>query len=338
MTDTASAQRSLCSLLGIEVPIILAPIADSLELTAAVSNAGGLSILPVSWTEPKALRQVIRDTRALTDRPIAVNLVLEWDQHDRLEACLEEGITIVSFFWGDPAGYRERVHQAGGLVMHTVGGAAEARSSVDAGTDVIVAQGWEAGGHVWGGVSTMVLVPSVVDAVGATPVVAAGGIADGRGVAAAFALGASAVWLGTRFVASQEAPYDPLYKDRIVRATEADTVHSTVFNVGWPDAPHRTLRNSTIDRWEAAGSPTSGSRPGEDEVVAREPDGSPVTRYSSEPPSEGITGDLEAMALYAGQGGGLVGSIEPAAEIVRKLMDDAKHALAGAARFSQNNE
>ena len=101
---------------------------------------------------------------------------------------------------------------------------------------------------------------------GPTPVVAAGGIADGRGVAAAFALGASGVWLGTRFVASQEAPYDPQYKDRIVRATEADTVHSTVFNVGWPDAPHRTLCNSTIDRWEAAGSPTSSSRPGEGEL------------------------------------------------------------------------
>lgn len=129
----------------------------------------------------------------------------------------------------------------------------EARGAVDAGVDIIVAQGWEAGGHVWGEVSTLTLVPAVVDAVGTTPVIAAGGIADGRGLAAVLALGAGAAWMGTRFVASVEAPAHPDYVARVLGAAETGTFHSKLFDIGWPDAAHRVLRNATIDAWlEAA--------------------------------------------------------------------------------------
>ena len=130
----------------------------------------------------------------------------------------------------------------------------------------------------------MALVPAVVDAVAPIPVVAAGGIGDGRGLAAVLMLGASAAWLGTRFVMSAEAPALPAYRDRLAAADATSTVYSSVFDVGWPDAPHRTLRNSTLEMWEAAGRPPSGERPGEGETVGTWSDGEPIVRYESESP------------------------------------------------------
>jgi nitronate monooxygenase len=177
---------------------------------------------------------------------------------------------------------------------------------VDAGVDVVVAQGWEAGGHVWGEVATLPLVPRVVDAVYPTPVVAAGGIADGRGVAAVLALGAAGAWIGTRFLMSEEALAPPTYRELLMRACEADTVYSRIFDQGWPNAPHRALRNSTIKRWEEAGCPPSGRRPGEGETIAAFPGGEPVQRYADVHPVSGMIGELEALALYAGQSVGLV--------------------------------
>jgi nitronate monooxygenase len=317
----------LCDLLGIEVPLVQAPVCSAPALAAAVSEAGGLGMLQLSWLEAGEAREAVRKTRRRTRRAFGVNLVLEWPQEERLELALEEGVRIVSFFWGDPAAYAARVHEHDGLVLCTVAGAEEARRVVAAGADVVVAQGWEAGGHVWGEVTTLALVPRVVDAVDPVPVVAAGGIADGRGFAAALALGAAGVWVGTRFVASEEAELHPDYKERVLRAAETDTFWSSVFDVGWPDAPHRTLRNSTIRSWEAAGRPEPGRRPGEGETVAVREDGSGVVRYAVSDPAPGMTGELEALALYAGQGAGLVREILPAAEIVRTMAAEAEHSL-----------
>ncbi len=209
------------------------------------------------------MRRAIRQTRQLTDRPFGVNLILQWPQQERLKVCLEEGVRVVSFFWGDPSPYIAAVHVAGSLVMHTVGSAAEARQVRDSGVDILVAQGWEAGGHVWGQVATLPLIPCVVDAVAPAPVVAAGGIADGRGLAAVLNLGAAGAWIGTRFIASQEADAHPVYKEKVLQAAETDTVYSRLFDGGWPDAPHRTLHNSTLTNWETSGSPPSGE-PGDD--------------------------------------------------------------------------
>ena len=166
----------------------------------------------------------------------------------------------------------------------------------------------------------------MVDAVAPTPVVAAGGIADGRGMAAALALGAAGVWLGTRFLASEEAGAHPFYKEMLLQAKETDTFYSCLFDMVWPDAPHRTLRNSTINNWEAAGRPPTGQRPGEGEVIAHQADGRPVVRYSASAYA-GVTGEVEAMALWAGQGVGLVTRIQPAAEIVRELAEEAERVL-----------
>src|SRR5579871_3556458 len=255
-------------MLGIEQPIVLAPMVDIPELAAAVSNAGALGMLTLTWSDD--VGAVVRKTAALTSRPFGGNFVLTSDHHRPLDQALAAGLRIVSFFMGDPAGYVEQVHEAGGIVLHTVGTAEEARRAVASGVDVIVAQGWEAGGHVWGTIATLPLVPAVVDAVAPVPVIAAGGIGDARGVAAVLALGAQAALLGTRFLLADEMPIHDEYRRRLVAATETDAVwYPNLYEVGWPDASHRALRNSTAELWEAAGRPALGSRPREGEVLAR---------------------------------------------------------------------
>ena len=322
--------------LGIEQPIIQAPIGGLSvpALAGAVSNAGGLGMMAVTWMSPDEIRAAIDAVRAITDRPFGVNIIIDRSdepQDERVEVALAAGAPIISFFWGDPAPFVERVHRAGAKATLTVGSAEEAGRAADAGIDVIVAQGWEAGGHVWGQVSTLALVPAVADAVGDTPVVAAGGITDGRGLAAVLALGAGAAWMGTRFVASDEAPAHPHWKSRITGARETDTYYSSLFDVGWPDAPHRTLRNRTIDDWLAAGSPPSGQRPGEGEVLATRPDGTELVRYGSTSARDSAVGRIDDLSLWCGQGVALVKEVLPAAEIVRRTVAEAEAILAGLA-------
>jgi nitronate monooxygenase len=321
---------AFCRLVGIPLPIVQAPIGGlaTPEVAAAASEAGALGMLAMTWKEPDEIDAIVAQMTELTDRPFGVNLILRTEQEERLKRCLDAGVRIVSFFWGDPAPLIPIAHAAGALVMHTVGSAVEARRAVDVGVDIVVAQGWEAGGHVWGNVATMALVPAVVDAVGPTPVVAAGGIGDGRGLAAALALGASAGWLGTRFAASVEAQAHPRYQELLVAATETSTYHGTVFDVGWPDAPHRTLRNATVDAWEQAGRPPSGSRPGEGESLASDPAGDEVVRYQSVSPRAELDGDIDALSLWAGHSVALVRELKPVRDIVNDIAREAAEVLA----------
>ena len=312
-------RTQVCELLGIEQPIVQAPMSAVPELAAAVSNAGALGMLALTWSTPAG--DVVHETAKLTDRPFGGNLILSSDQHRRLDEALEAGLRIVSLFWGDPAGYVERVHDAGGIVLHTVGSAEEARRAIAGGVDVVVAQGWEGGGHVHGQVATLPLVPAVVDAVAPVPVIAAGGIGDARGVAAVFALGAQAAWLGTRFLLAQEMPIHEEYRRLVMNASEtAAEWYADLYEVGWPDAPHRAIRNSTAEAWEAAGRPPLGSRPGEGDVIAHFADGEPILRYSTAAPTVGTTGDVEACSLWAGQSVALARQPQPAAEIVAELV------------------
>jgi nitronate monooxygenase len=320
----------LCDLLGIDVPIVQAPIggASVPALAAAVSEAGALGTIALSWTKPENVAAVVEDVRSRTSKPVHANILQEWPPEERLDAVLEAGVKIVSLAWGDPAPYVERIHAAGATVIGTAGTAVEAKRFADSGVDVICAQGWEAGGHVWGQVATMALVPAVVDAVAPVPVIAAGGIVDGRGIAAALALGAQGVWLGTRFLLAEEAPLHDEYRSHLLRARGEDALYAAdLFDVGWERAPHRALRNSTRERWEAAGSPPPGERPGEGETVAARADGTPIARYSSSMPVAGITGEIEALSMWAGQGIGLLDRVQPAGEIVRELVDDADAVL-----------
>jgi nitronate monooxygenase len=327
-------------LLGIDLPVVQAPLgtASTPELVAAVSNAGGLGTLSITWRSIAETRDLIRQVKELTDKPFGVNLVVHWDPTERLEIALEEGVRLISFFWGTPAPWNETARARGALVAQTVGSAAEAKSAVDLGVDLIVAQGWEAGGKVWGHVATMPLVPAVVNAVTPVPVLAAGGIADGRGLAAALCLGAAGVWIGTRFLLAEEANVHEMYRERLINAGEHETVYTTLFRGGWPpNTPLRTLSNHTLQLWEEAGRPDHGRRPGECDVIGQTSRGTPIIRYDDDFPARGTTGDLESMVLYAGESVGLVRRVQPAAEIVGDIARQAAEVLdrlAEAARMS----
>src|SRR5271154_2273732 len=317
MTD--HKKTPVCELLGIELPIVEAPLSADPRLPAAVSNAGGLGTLGLGWADDAGA--VVRETATLTDRPFAGNFVLAFDQHHRVDQALSAGLRVVSLFWGDPQGYVELVHDAGGLVMHTVGSVEEARRAVGCGVDIVVAQGWEAGGHVWSRVATLPLVPAVVDAVAPVPVIAAGGIGDARGVAAGLAPGAQAAGLGTRVLLAQEMPIHEEYRRRVMDAVETDAEwYPDLYDVDWPDSPHRALRNSTPQMWEAAGRPPLDSRPGVGDVIAHFASGEAIVRYEPAPPMVGTTGDIEALSMWAGQSVALARQPRPAADIVAELV------------------
>ncbi|MWV39743.1 nitronate monooxygenase [Natrialba sp. INN-245] len=326
---------ALCETVGIEHPIVQAPIgsATTPELAAAVSNAGGLGHLAVTWRDIAETSRLIRETRERTDEPFAVNLALDdrttiVDTDDHLEAILDASPDVVTFSFGDAAPYVDWVHDAGALAFQTVGSAAAARKAVDAGIDVVVTQGLEAGGHVQSEVATTALVPPVADAVGDdVPIVAAGGIADGRGIAAALALGADGAWLGTRFVATTQASVHETYRERVIESDETDTRYTTLYDKGWPGMPHRMLENGTLERWDAAGQPEPGERPGEDDVVATTESGKPIERYDEALATPDVDGAIEEMALYAGQSGGVVEETLPAEEVLEVLVTELRETV-----------
>ena len=317
-------KTSLTNLLKIKYPILQAPIgsATTPELAAAVSNAGGLGSLALSWKSPDETREMIRKTKQLTSKPFAVNLVLAFEQDERVQICIEEKVAVVSFFWGDGSRFFPELKKNNILAAQTVSNAGEAVYYEDKGADFLIAQGWEAGGHVKGTVAMSILIPAIADKVN-IPIAAAGGIADGRGFMAALGLGAAGICLGTRFLMSKEAGVHPVYQELITNASENDTYYAEkLFNIGWDDAPHRVLNNSTVAGWLSAGKPDAGARPGEDEIMAHYPDGRPIPRYAYNSPMRNITGNLEAMALYAGQSAGLISGIKSAAGIIEALVKE----------------
>ncbi len=288
----------------------------------------------MTWRDPDATRAAIRRTRQLTDAPFAVNLVLDDATTPRppaehLETCLEAGAPVVSVSFGEPESLLDRCAAAGVPTVATVGSAAMAESVVPAGADCVVAQGWEAGGHLQSDVATLPLVPRVVDAVPDTPVLAAGGVADWRGLAAVLALGADGAWLGTRSVPTEEAAAHERYQRAVAAAAETDTVRSHLFDGGWPGRDHRPLRIRTVEAWEAAGAPAPGDRPGEGEDVARTPAGDLVARYDDLPPMDDLDGDVDALPHYAGQSAGLAADVRPAEAVVAAVAAEATQTIEG---------
>jgi nitronate monooxygenase len=321
----------ICDLFGIEFPIISAGMGGvaCAELAAAVSEAGGLGTLGLAAFSREGIRNEIAAAQARTHKPLAANLLVPFLRPGIIETVADTGLAAVTFFWGDPRAYREaisRLHNTGTMVIWQCGAVDEARWARDAGADAVMAQGLEAGGHVRGQVTTLALVPEMRDALGGLPLIAAGGIADGRGLVAALALGADGAAFGTRFLASVEAAAHPSYKERILAAHAGDTVHTTLFDIGWPDAPHRVLRTAVVDEWERAGRPESGKRPGEGEIIVRmrRPEIEvPLVNYTVMPPTDYTEGEIERLAFYAGQSCSLVNELLPAGEIVRRIVAEA---------------
>jgi nitronate monooxygenase len=337
-------QTPLCRELGIEFPVFSVGfgLGAGPELVAAVSNAGGFGVLGVTRMPPDHMRQVIARTRGLTQRPFGVNIIIGEDEsftdEDRetvaaeIAAAAAERVAAVVLFWGDPAPYVEPAHRHDVKVFIQVGSLAEAEAAAAAGVDVVIAQGLEAGGHVRGTTSIWELLPATVEAIAPTPVLASGGIGDGAGLARALRLGAQGVSLGTRFVASEEAWIHPAYKQRVVDSTAEDTVYNELYDVGWPNAPHRTLRNRTLEEWDAAGRPPSGERPGENKPIGKRRlvtgERRDWLRYAAGMLAPDFEGDVDYAPMWAGESCSVVNDIKPAGEIVRVLARDAERALA----------
>src|SRR5438270_1462418 len=225
------------------------------ELVGAVSEAGGLGVIGASFVPPDEVAAVVAQARAITAKPIGINLLLHATE-ERVEEILEHEPAVFSTAWPrddqDLATIFARAHQSGAKVMHMVPTLADAERAAEAGADVIVAQGTEGGGHI-GLMGTAVIVRQVAKAVAPIPVLAAGGFADGAGLAAALALGASGILLGTRFLATDEAPVEGYYKDAVVASDGTDTVVTTVADTlsgrDWPGASARVARTRFIERW-----------------------------------------------------------------------------------------
>jgi NAD(P)H-dependent flavin oxidoreductase YrpB (nitropropane dioxygenase family) len=323
----------LCQQLEIEHPILSVGMGGGMagpELVAAVSNAGACGVLGMGGVPAPYIRQQIQQLRTMTDKPFGVNIILPLLQEGQIETCLDEQVPILVLFWGDPQPYVAEAHRRGTKVFIQVGCVEEAVAAAEAGVDAIIAQGIEAGGHVKSTTSLSTIVPAIVEAVGPVPVIAAGGIANGKGVVAALSLGAQAVSMGTRFVASEEVLVTQEYKERIVASRAEDTIHTFLFDVGWPDAAHRVLRNAAVEEWQAAGCPATGKRPGEGEVVGSMSIAGvtmDVPRYGIFPPMPGFQGETEHTALYAGESCSLIHDIKPAGQIVHDIVSEAESIL-----------
>ena len=303
----------LCDLVGVEFPIIQAgmSIFTSPELAAAVSNAGALGSLG-AWNRPlDQLRRDLAQLQDLTDAPFAVNHVVPALDADAFAATLEAAPAVVSFALDDAGDRMRQVHDAGGLVMQQINTVQQAEVAAEHGADILVAQGGEAGGY-GGSVSTLSLVPQVVDAVAPVPVVAAGGIGDGRGIAAVMLLGAAGVNLGSRFLASTESPVGERWRKSLVTRPSEEWVQAEFINALSPNPGTvgygtrvRLLRTEFVERWEERSS-----------EIQADP-----SALLAEIAAADEAGDRELLLVVGGQSAGLIQQVEPAADIVRALVE-----------------
>jgi nitronate monooxygenase len=311
--------KALMALFGLKYPIFEAchGRATSPELAIAVSNAGAMGALAGLISADEA-RDVVSKVRLATKGPFVINWILK-DVPVSLQAALDAGAPIVQFSWGMPTrDMISAIRAAKARLGMQVTSAESARAALDLGADYLVCQGTEAGGHVQATRGLYETLPVVVDEAKQTPVIAAGGIGNGQGIRKALLAGASAAALGTRFVATVESNAHPAYKNAVIAAHAEDTALTNCFQDGWP-AMHRALRNSTFVKWDAAGCPPPGKRPGEGDVVATTPDGSKVLRYAFLSPTRALNGAVTECALFAGLGVDFVKDLPTAGELVERL-------------------
>ncbi len=311
----------VCEVLGIEHPLCLGGMGSIFApaMVAAVSEAGGLGALGCHGLSPEQIGSAAKAIRERTAKPFALNFLLFQVSEQPFAAALAERPKVMAFAW--PAGgqdikpYIERAHGIDAKVTFMVSDVAGAKRAAEAGADVIVAQGTEGGGHV-GWMTSLALTPMVVDAVAPIPVLSAGGIADGRGLAAALALGASGVLLGTRFLASDESPLHPNFKRAIVESDGHDTMLTEIPDLAmglvWPGAMSRGRRNRFMERWAGREWALRANQ-----AAARA--GVQAARKA---------GDTEEAPLSFGQDAGLIHEILPAAEIVRRVLAEAERIVA----------
>lgn len=316
---------------GLTTPIVNAGMAMIArpELAAAVSNAGGLGTIGCDINPSDILRQHVRETRALTERPFGVDLIGDFLTDDHLDVLIEERVAVAIFFWTFPS--REQVARLknnGVAVWMQAGTVAETDAAVALGADALIVQGAEAGGHNRSEASTMTLFPRIRRRHADLPLLAAGGIADGTTMAAALVLGADAVWCGSRFLAAAESAAHEGYKAAVVEADVGDTAILSVYGPEWPSQPMRAILNTGAQ--DAVGRETEAITEAAGKIVGSvDLNGQtvPVPRYSALLPTGSFEGDLDQTCLTAGQSVGNIDAVLPAAEIVRAMTNEAAEAL-----------
>ncbi len=300
----------VCDVLGIEVPILQAGMSTytSAELVAAVSNAGGLGIIGALGRNKDDLRDEIKRVRALTSKPFGVNHVVSRIDDACVELSLSQRVPVISLSWGRATELTAKAHEAGLKVVHQVTTPEEAGGVAAEGADVVIAQGSEGGGHVATSMSTFAIVPQAVDLIKPVPVIAAGGIADGRGLAAAIMLGAQGVLMGTRFLATVEAHGRGHSKDALLNSLGSSTIASKfyddVLGIPWPGSVVRAIRNPILEEW--------AKRPGE--WMQK------IDELRPQLQAAVANGDF----VLAGEAVGLVHEILPAAEVVKRVAAEAE--------------
>lgn len=325
--------RPICDLLQCRYPILSAGMGGvaRAELTAAVSKAGGFGCLGMVREPAELIAREIRAVRAITNNAFGVNLIPSATDpdlfKDQLAACREEKVHTLTFFWDVCPNSIAVAKSGGSRVLYQVGSVEDALKAEAAVADAVIVQGFEAGGHVRGSISSLVLLPLVANAID-IPVLGSGGFASGASLVAAFALGAQGIHCGTTFVATKESFAHDFHKQRIVGANAQDTVHTDAFGINWPPAsPVRVLKNSVTETLK-------GNLYGYDsdaierEVIANE-QGRDIYRFSTDSPLRSMTGDLESLALFAGQVAGQVVQIEGAGKVVERIAEEARSVLAG---------
>lgn len=320
---------------GLKVPFINAGMAfiATAPLAQAVCKAGGMGTLGAAGMPPDVLQAAIRDVKAAGPACFGVDIIARFSGIEHIEVCVTEKVPVVVFFWDDPPDeWLSRLRAAGSEIWFQVGSVDEAKAALRRGAEALVVQGSEAGGHNRAAAATFSLLPAVIDAVPSVPVIAAGGIADGRTVAAALALGADAVWVGTRLLASFEAYAHPQYKDRVVAAGVGDTARHLIFGPEFPDASTRGLRNRIVREWELRDDPPPYSSVpdaqlpviGQARLYEQE---FPMKRFCGFPPTPEFTGDLEEMSLLAGEAVGQTKQLMSAASIIDEMMNGAEEVI-----------
>jgi nitronate monooxygenase len=325
-----SLRTQACELLGCEYPVVLAGmggVARS-ELVAAVTQAGGFGFLGLVREPPSLMSREIDAVRRLTSKPFGVNLIPAATNAGLLEqqlaVCIDHGVPVVALFWDLSREIIERLRDADIVVVCQVGSAKEGEWAQSAGAQILIAQGIEAGGHVRGTTPLRSLLPEVVPS-SSVPVLAAGGLVDGHDLVDVLRVGAQGVVIGTAFLASPESFAHDYHKQRIIQAEGKDTIVTDLFQINWPlGAPVRVLQNSATrgDR----GDPFGLNR-----HVIGEEEGRPIYLFSTDSPLRSMTGDFEAMALYAGQGVDKITAIVPAGERVAAIVSEATRLLKRAA-------
>ncbi len=301
------------------------------ELVHGISEAGGFGVLGVGGLPSDHISDMISETRTMTRKPFGANIILPMSDGTDIDACFDNQVEVIILFWGDPQPFVRDARRRGVFLISQCGNAEESSAAASSGVDAVIIQGVEAGGHVKAKQNLSTTLEETCKELNNLPVIAAGGISSGRQIANHLKVGAKAVSLGTRFVASHEAYASKLYKERIISSTAADTTLTTLFDIGWKNARHRVIKTRVYEDWLSQGSPVPGDRQGENEIVGTLTINSKemgIPKYTVFPPVLGFKGEIEELPLYAGESVNGITKIESASAIMAQLVKDLKDTTA----------